>query len=390
MDTSAIKAEIIKNLDSRLSRLKELSLKIHDNPELGFQETKAADWLAAYLVENGFKVERGVCGIPTSFKAVYGKGKPSIGFLAEYDALPGIGHGCGHNIICACAAGAGVASKLAVDKLGGSVQVIGTPGEEGWGGKIIMSAKGAFSDIDAAMLVHPEMYDVATMQFLACQTIDVEFFGKSAHAAASPELGINALEAMLLSFSSINALRQHIRTTARIHGIITDGGKAANIVPEHSAGTFMVRAMENSYLDELKEKVINCFAGAALQTGARLEYKWGDVRYDSMNSNLPLARLFVDNMKSLGRNIVMSESEEGFGSSDMGNVSQVVPAIHPTVAIANKGTLLHSAEFAKAAASDAGMKGMLDAAKAMALTAVDLLAEPETLARVKRDFEQGK
>ena len=390
MDTKKLKASIVSELDANLKQLSELSLKIHDNPELGFQEVKAAEWLTGYLEENGFTIERGICGIATAFRASYGKGRPAIALLAEYDALPGIGHGCGHNIICTCATGAGVAAKQAIDQLGGSIQVIGTPGEEGWGGKVIMVEKGAFRDIDVAMLVHPETTDIATTEALAVQTLDIEFFGKSAHAAASPELGINALEAMLQSFTAINSLRQHIRGTARIHGIITDGGKAANIVPEHSAGTFMVRAKENSYLDELKERVLNCFIGAATATGARLEYKWGDVRYDSLRNNLTLARLFIENMKSLGRNIVLADPGEGFGSTDMGNVSQVVPAIHPFVGIADKGILIHSTEFAAAAASDRGMKGMLDAAKAMAMTVVDLLADSEALAKVKKEFQQGK
>jgi amidohydrolase len=389
MDTSKTKAAIVKSLDSNFKVLRELSLNIHDNPELGFQEVKAADWLTWYLEENDFTIERGICGIPTAFRASYGTGRPAVAFLAEYDALPGIGHGCGHNIICTCATGAGVAAKLAVDQLGGSVQVIGTPGEEGWGGKVIMVDKGAFSDVDVAMMVHPETNDFATTEALSCQTLDIEFFGKSAHAAANPELGINALEAMLQSFTAINSLRQHIRGTARVHGIITDGGKAANIVPEHSAGSFMVRAKENNYLDELKERVLNCFIGAATATGARLEYKWG-VRYDSLNNNISLAQLFIDNMKSLGRNITLADTEGAFGSTDMGNVSRVVPGIHPFVAIADKGILIHSAEFAAAAASDRGMKGMLDAAKALALTAVDLLASPETIARVKKEFQQGK
>ncbi|MEK7353208.1 MAG: amidohydrolase [Chloroflexota bacterium] len=259
METAKLKAAMVNSLDANKMRLKELSLKIHDNPELGFQEVKAADWLTGYLEENGFTIERGICGIATAFRASYGTGRPAIALLAEYDALPGLGHGCGHNIICACAAGAGVAAKQAIDQLGGSIQVIGTPGEEGWGGKVIMADKGAFKELDIAMLVHPETNDFATTEALACQTLDIEFFGKAAHAAANPELGINALEAILQSFTAINSLRQHIRSTARIHGIITDGGKAANIVPDHSAGNFMLRAMENDYLDELKERVLNCF-----------------------------------------------------------------------------------------------------------------------------------
>ncbi|GAH88159.1 unnamed protein product, partial [marine sediment metagenome] len=233
------------------------------HPELGFQESRASAWLTQYLEENGFSVERGICELPTAFRASYGEGKPAIAILAEYDALPKMGHACGHNIIAASAVGAGIASKKAIDKFGGNILVIGTPAEELYGGKAIMAERGAFDHVDIAMIVHPGAHDAAAIQSLACQSVEVEFFGKAVHAASRPEKGINALEAMLQSFSAINSLRQHIKDKARIHGIITDGGEAANIVPAHSAGLFIVRAEDDSYLDELKQRVINCFAGAA-------------------------------------------------------------------------------------------------------------------------------
>ena len=212
--------------------------------------------------------------------------------------------------------------------------VIGTPGEELYGGKAIMAERGAFDDVDMAMIVHPDGENTATMRTLACQTLDVEFFGKAAHAAARPEAGINALEAMLQSFNAINSLRQHIREKARIHGIITDGGEAANIVPAHTAASFIVRAEDDSYLDELKEKVMNCFVGAATATGAKLEYRWGEVRYATMLNNLTLARLFRQNMKSLGHNMRLGDATVRSFSTDVGNVSRLVPTIQPLVAIA--------------------------------------------------------
>jgi len=390
METEKLKASVINKIEACRNQLRELSLKIHSNPELGFQEVKAADWLTRYLKENGFSIERGIGQLPTAFKASYGNGKPLIAILAEYDALPKLGHACGHNIIATSAVGAGVASKLAIDRFGGSILVIGTPAEELYGGKIMMADRGAFNNLDIAMIVHPGTSDTATTEALACQTLDIEFFGKAAHAAAEPEQGINALEAMLQSFAAINSLRQHIRSTARIHGIITDGGEAANIVPAHSAGNFIVRAMDDAYLDELKEKVLNCFIGAATATGARLQYKWAETRYAPMRNNLALAQLFAQNMQSLGRSVSLSESGHAFGSTDMGNVSQIVPSIHPHVGIADKETLTHSPEFALAAASDRGIEGMLDAAKALAMTVVDLVANPETLARVREEFEKGK
>lgn len=390
MDTQKIKASVIGEIDTHRHQLSELSLKIHSNPELGFQEVKAAAWLSQYLEENGFSIERGICELPTAFRGSYGQGKPTIAILAEYDALPNLGHACGHNLIAACAVGAGVASKLAIDCFGGSILVIGTPAEELYGGKIIMADRGAFDNVDMAMMVHPGVHDAATTQALACLALEVEFFGQAAHAASRPEAGINALEAMLQSFAAINSLRQHIRDKARIHGIITDGGEAANIVPSHSAGSFLVRAEDDTYLNELKEKVINCFTGAATATGARLEYSWGDRRYAPLRNNLTLAELFSQNMQSLGRKVHPSDPGRGFGSTDMGNVSQLVPGIHSSVAIAPVEVVAHSPQFAAAAASEAGSSGMLDAAKALAMTVVDLVANPEITIKVKEEFEQNR
>jgi len=385
-DIEELKTSVIKEVEACYRQLRQLSQKIHSNPEPGFQEVKAAAWLTHYLEENGFSIERGICGLPTAFRGSYGEGKPAIALMAEYDALPKLGHACGHNLIAGSAVGGAVASKPAINRFGGSILVIGTPAEELYGGKAIMAEQGAFDNLDVAMMVHPGVHDAATTQALACISLDVEFLGRAAHAAANPEAGINALEAMLQSFAAINSLRQHIKNKARIHGIITDGGEAANIVPAHSAGTFIVRAEDDAYLDELKERVLNCFIGAATATGARLEYRWGKVRYAPLRNNLTLARLFQKNMKSLGRKVLFSDPSKAFGSTDMGNVSQIVPSIHPNVAIASKEITTHSPEFAAAAASEAGIKGMLDAAKALAMTVVDLVANPEIVAKIKQEF----
>ena len=390
MDTERLKASVIEEIDARCHQLSELSLKIHSNPEPGFQEVKAARWLTHYLKENGFSIEQGICELPTAFRGNYGQGKPAIAILAEYDALPNLGHACGHNLIATCAVGAGIASKPAIDQFGGSILVIGTPAEELYGGKAIMADRGAFNNLDIAMMVHPGVHDTATTQSLACLTLQVEFFGKAAHAAARPEAGINALEAMLQSFTAINSLRQHIKDKARIHGIITDGGEAANIVPAHSAGTFLVRAEDDAYLDELKQRVLNCFTGAATASGARLEYKWGDIHYAPLRNNLSLAQLFSQNMQSLGRKVKLSDPDKTFGSTDMGNVSQLVPSIHPSVAIAPMEVVTHSPQFASAAASEAGIHGLLDAAKALSMTVVDLVANPELVDKVKEEFRQNK
>jgi len=384
VDIEKLKATVVKEVDARREELVELSLRIHQNPELGFQEIKASGWLTSYLETNGFRVERGICQLATAFRGSYGPGRPAIALLAEYDALPKVGHACGHNIIAAAAVGAAVATKAAIDEAGGSVVVFGTPAEELYGGKVTMAERGAFDDVDAAMIVHPSVVDMASIQALACIGLEVEFWGKAAHAAAFPQEGVNALEAMILAFNGINSLRQHIRERARIHGIIAQGGEAPNIVPAYTAGSFLVRAEDKAYLDELKEKVLNCFKAASLATGARLEYKWV-AYYAPLRTNLALAEVFSKNMEALGRNL-WATVERGLGSSDVGNVSVLVPTIHPMVAIAPLEVLPHSPEFAEAAASEAGNRGLLDGAKALAMTVVDLIAQPGVMDRIREEF----
>jgi len=386
LEAKSLKEKIKSELEKRRGELVEMSLKIHANPEPGFQEVKAASWLSSYLEGNGFQVERGVAGLATAWRATYGKGKPGIALLAEYDALPEIGHGCGHNIIATAAVGAGVASKAVVDALGGRVIVLGTPGEESQGGKIDMINRGVFEDVDVAVMVHPSMLNIAMVKMLACISLEVEFFGKAVHAAVQPTEGINALEAVILAFNAINSLRQHIREEARVHGIITDGGASPNVVPAHSAARFLVRAADYGYLEELKGKVLDCFKGAALATGARLEYHWGAKVYAPLKNNAVLAKLFSENLESLGRHIDIFDLQIPIGSSDMGNVSQVVPSVHPMIAVAPAGVSLHSAEFASAAASEAGHKALLDAAKALAMTVADVLGQPEALKKIRQAF----
>ncbi|MDP3879797.1 MAG: M20 family metallopeptidase [Dehalococcoidales bacterium] len=391
MEVNELKTAVSREVEANKDRLNELSLKIHANPELGFHEVKAAEWLTAFLEENSFSVERGICELPTAFRASYGQGKPVIGLVAEYDALPGLGHACGHNLICMMAVGAAIASKLVVDRgKKGTISVVGAPAEEIWGGKAIMADRGGFDHLDTAMMVHPGTANAVTTHGLAAWPLNVEFFGKSAHAAAKPEEGINALEAMLLSFTAINSLRQHIRSTARVHGVITDGGQAVNAVPAHAAGSFLVRAEDMKYLEELKQRVLNCFIGAATATGARLEFKWGEGYYAPFLNNMTMARLFQRNMQSLGRTVRLARPGKSYGSTDMGNVSQIVPGIHPSVAIAPKKVLGHSPEMAVAAASEAGLKGLIDGAKALAMTAVDLFTSEETLSQVKAEFQAAK
>ena len=388
MGIAKLKAAVIADVDARYPQLAHLSRQLFDNPEVAFEERRSSALLADFLTKNGFTVEKGICKLPTAFRGSYGDGKPVIAFLAEYDALPGLGHACGHNLIATSAVAAGLASRKAVDSLGGRVCVFGTPGEELYGGKAIMAAAGAFDGVDAAMLAHPGGNRVL-VNTLACENLQVEFKGVAAHAAGAPELGINALEALIQSFNAINSLRQHIHASERISGIITDGGEAANIVPAHAAATFIVRAEDDTRLDALKKRVIDGFAGAARATGAKLKYSWGE-RYAAMVSNVTLAKLFYENMRSLGRAVNLGDNTLLNFSTDVGNVSQLVPAIQPLIAIAPEGAMIHTPQFARAAATDGALRRLLDAARAMAMTAVDLLASLETLNKVKEEFLKGK
>lgn len=389
-DPHALKQSAAADIDGRRDELVELSLRIHGHPEIAFEEHKSAAALCEFLEANGFAVERGICEIPTAFRATTGSGTPRIAFVAEYDALPGVGHGCGHNIIGTASCAAAIAVKaLLADAGGGTVEVIGTPAEEAAGGKVYMIARGAFEGLDCAMMVHPGNRDTSIAYALACLEFDAEFHGRPAHAAARPEAGLNALDAMVAAFVNIGLLRQQVRDSARIHGIITDGGQAVNVIPHHTQAKFLIRTEEDDYMDKvLKPKVLACFEGAAQATGCRLEYRWGEQsRYKTMRSNLALAEAYRENVESLGRKTVMPESKRSMGSTDMGNVSQVVPGIHPGIAIAPQEVPIHTEEFREFAKSDAGHKGLLDAAKAMAMTGIDVLTDADLRKRMKNEFD---
>lgn len=389
MNIEKLKAAVTTEIDSHKNELADISRKLHDNPEIAFEEKQSAALLVGFLKRNGFDVKKGIAGLPTAFSAGYGGGQPVIAFLAEYDALPKLGHACGHNLIATSAVAAGLASRKTIDELGGSVMVFGTPGEELYGGKSIMAEKGAFTDVDIAMITHPGGGNRVLMNTLACETLEVEFRGVAAHAAEAPELGINALEAMIQSYNAINSLRQHIGASERISGVITDGGEAANIVPAHTAATFIVRAGDDASLDLLKKRVIDCFTGAAQATGAKLKYSWRE-RYAAMISNVTLGRLFRRNMQSLGRSLRLGDNSVLNFSTDVGNVSRLMPTIQPLVSIAPPGVLIHTPQFAAAAATDEALRRMLDAAKAMAMTAIDLLSSPENLEKAWNEFRKNK
>ena len=389
-DPQALKQTVQREVQRRQQELQELSLRIHANPEIAFQEQQASAWLSDYLETNGFQVERGICELPTAFRAKFGSGSPRIAFLAEYDALPGMGHACGHNIIGTASTAAGLAAKSIVESTGGTVIVIGTPAEEAAGGKAYMVDRGAFKDVDCAMLVHPGNRNAIISHSLACIELDVRYHGKASHAAAKPEEGINALDAMVLAFQGIGLLRQQLRESARVHGIITNGGQAVNVIPHLTAASLLLRAEDDDYLEVVREKVLACFRGAAQATGARLEHRWGEEsRYRAMRTNVTLAETFGRNYEALGREITSQESSRSMGSTDMGNVSKAVPAIHPTIAIAPPHVPIHSDEFRECAASETGQQGLIDSATALAMTAVDLLTDPSILSAARREFEQA-
>lgn len=391
-DVEKLKQRVVAAVDARREELIRLADTIHANPEIAFEEFESAALLSGTLEENGFAVQRGVANLETAFVAtLHGQeGGPTVAFLAEYDALPGLGHACGHNLIGTAAIGAGLAVKAVLPELTGTIQVIGTPGEEGGGGKAIMVEAGVFAGVDAAMMVHPSSQNVVSRTSLASYKISIEFFGKPAHAAARPDEGINALDALIQTYNAISALRQQLRDDARIHGVITHGGDAPNIIPDYTAAKFYIRAADTTYATEVVNKVQACAEGAAQATGARLEFKEYAPHYDSMMPNPALADFIKANMIALGIVIPPPPDENRMGSSDMGNVSQVVPSVHPYISIGPEEMSGHTVEFREAAASPAGREGMIKAAKVMSMTAVDLLTAPAEINKAWQIFEEQK
>ncbi|HYF82145.1 MAG TPA: M20 family metallopeptidase [Clostridia bacterium] len=378
---------IIKEIQGLGEQLSEISDYICSNPEMGNNEFKAMEKLTSFLKVCGFSVETNIINKPTAFKAVYDSLKPgpSVSFLCEYDALPGIGHGCGHNMIGTMGCGAAVGLSKVLDKTGGRLIVLGTPAEETDGAKVAMAENGVFSDIDAAMILHPEDTTYESGSSLAMDALQFDFKGKSSHAAASPHEGINALDAVILTFNGINALRQHVTSDVRIHGIVKEGGKAANIVPDRAIAQFYVRAGKKKYLKKVAEKVKNIARGAAMMTGASLEISNYEISYDDMNTNQNLSKAFVENLKQVGVNDIHPQRSSS-GSIDMGNVSNVVPAIHPYISISDTKLVGHTSEFRDATMTDKAHDALIKGSCALALTGYDVLTDKELLKRIKEEF----
>ena len=395
-DVDGLKSRVAETVEGLADELWDLALRIHANPELAYKEEKAAAWLTEFLEKRGCRVERGVGGVATAFRAEVPGATPgpSIAILAEYDALPAIGHACGHNVIATSAVGAGAAlaaaalAGVAGLPLPGRVVVVGTPAEEGGAGKVRLLEAGVFADVDAAMMIHPLCRTRLWRPSLGLTKVKVEYFGKAAHASAAPWRGVNALNAVIGLFNALDAMRQQVRPDSRIHGVITVGGQQANIIPEYTAAEFYLRAPDKAYLGELRRRFEAAAEGAATQTGCRVLATFDPTIHDPVRPNMVMVDLFGRNLERLGFPVDPDDTV-GYGSTDAGNVSQALPMIHPYIRIAPDDTPNHSREFTEAAASPMARAGMLAAAKALAMTALDLLADPARLEAARAEFGRG-
>ena len=380
------KSQISAAIDAKQALLEDLALSIGENPELGFLEVHASRLLARTLEDGGFRVTRGIAGLETAFCGTYGQGRPNIALLCEYDALPELGHACGHNLIGAASVGAALGLAPFLQHLGGSITVLGSPAEETGSGKVVLVNAGFLANVDAAMMVHPSAQNLLMATSNALDAYEFEFTGKAAHAADSPEEGINALDGVIALFVGINALREHLPEGVRIHGIISEGGTAPNIVPARAVARFYIRAPKRKLLDTVTAKVLKVAEGAALMTGAKVDWHQFELGTDNMMPSQSLALAFGANLQRLGVTDI-EESCQGRGSSDMGNASRVVPAIHPYLCIGD-GLVAHTAEFARASVGQQGLQAAVLAAKALAHTAVDLLTDPDLLRAVQDEHTQ--
>ena len=393
-DIEQARATAVAAIDAANGELRDLSLDIHSNPELAYEEVYAHDVLTAFLEARGFEVERGAYGMPTAFRATAGSGGPTVAVLSEYDALPGIGHACGHNLIATSGVAAGLAAAEVLGEGDGTIVVIGTPAEERGGGKVDLINAGAFDGIDAAMMMHPggqsPQMPPGSVRVNgkpnALHALTVRYRGKNAHAAGRPWDGLNALDALIHAYNGISLLRQQMRPSARVHGIITEGGQAPNIIPDETAAYFYVREDVVAHLEELKPRVVACFEAAALATGTELELTWQGNPYTDMQNSTPLSETFTKHAVAMGMEPVEPEMA-GAGSTDMGNVTYAVPGLHPSYAVESKAGN-HNAGFTEAAGSEEGHARMITASKALALTVLDLFAEPELLVEAKREFDE--
>ena len=370
--------------------LHEMSDHLYRNPELGDEEFESMKLLVNYLAEHDFEIETGIVNRPTAFRADFKSGKPgpTVAYLAEYDALPGIGHGCGHNLIGTMSVGAGVMLSKVLKETGGNVVVLGTPAEETNGAKVNMSQEGVFDDIDVAMILHGADESSGSGTASAMDAIQYTYLGKSTHAADSPEEGINALDSVIQLFNGINALREHLPSDIRIHGIISEGGLAPNVVPNRAVAKFYIRAQDSAVLKTVVDKVRNIAQGAALIAGTTLEMENFEISFDNMITNEALSGAFTKNLKEVSEHPV-HPAKHSYGSIDMGDVSKVVPAIHPYIGLNEPGLDFHTVEFADKTVSKDGHQALSDGALALAQTGYDVLTNPELFEQIKAEFEKN-
>ncbi|WP_407673819.1 M20 family metallopeptidase [Paenibacillus hunanensis] len=385
-----LKQHIKKAIQQNAEEFKSVSVYIGQNPELGNEEYKASARLKELLAAHGFDVQASVLGIETSFIATYTAAKPgaTVGLMCEYDALPEIGHACGHHLICMMSAGAAIGLKSVIDEIGGTIRVYGTPAEETRGAKVPMAQAGLFDDCDFAMMAHPYYAYEESGISLAMDALQFEFFGKSAHAAASPQHGINALDGVLQLFNGINAMRQQTRSDTRIHGIINQGGVAANIIPDYASAQFYIRSASRAYTNELVDRVKRIAEGAALQTGCRIEISNYEYSYDELITNRTLSEAFSQNLMANGVQREEIQSGKDAGSLDLGNVSVRCPAIHPYVKVTDEKHELHSIGFRDRAQEPQALEAMVFTATVLAETAFDVMTNPTLLQQIRSEFEQ--
>ena len=388
----AAKTQACAVVDELAGDLVAVSHQLHAYPELAWHERHSAALLASALDRGGLRTEVGAYGLPTSFAGRAGTGGPLVVICCEYDALPELGHACGHNVIAAAGLGAGLALAALADRLGGRVTVLGTPAEEGGGGKIVLAGRRAFADADAALLAHPSSNEVVMPPINANSTIEVVMVGRAAHASMHPEQGVNALDALVLGYMGVAALRQHLVPTDKVHGIVTDGGSSPNVVPDRAAGRFMVRSADQAGLRPLRRRVLGCFQAGADAAGAGMRSRTVGPEYAEMWHNLPLAAAWAANAVRLGRRLGRAGTvpPTTAGSTDMGNVSQLVPAIHPKLAISPPDVNQHSPGFAVWAARPAADRAVIDAAKALAMTTIDVWLRPELRAAMRAAFDERR
>jgi amidohydrolase len=386
MTPDEARQRVCDRVDELAEVLVAASHSIHANPELNFEEHHAHSVLTGILEDQGLEVERGACGLPTAFRADVGVEGPTVAVLCEYDALPVIGHACGHNVIATAGLGAGLAAAVVAGEMGGRVRILGTPAEEGGGGKVIMADRGAFDGVEAAMMVHPADADLENITSLAIHQCTATYHGRAAHAAAAPEQGLNALDAMVLGYANVAALRQHIAPAERIHGIFVESGDKANIVPKRTVANWYVRSPTSAGVEDLRRRLNACLEAGALAAGCQVDIEWEPMGYAEVVDNRSLLDRYMSHSEALGRPVGPTTVKQVVGSTDMGNISYLVPGIHPMLKTAPTGTAIHTEDFARYAVSEEADRSVVHGAKVMAMTVVDCWADPAVLAAAHEEF----